>query len=87
MSEMTDRPRIQMGEAPKQAQKLAEARRHSGEYNAAQFEHHANLIGRAAELCFDPSKTNTEVAHTIGVTRRQVSRLRHGSQAAWNRLA
>jgi hypothetical protein len=75
MKKMTDRPRIEMGEAPEQAKKLA-----------AQQGQLVGNIDRAIGLCGDPSKTNSEVASAIGVTRRQVSRLRHGSQAAWNRL-
>ena len=89
MKKMTDRPRIEMGNAPSQTQKLADARHDSGEYtkNDTRFEQATNRINKAFALCADSTKTNSEVASAIGVTRRQVSRLRHGSQAAWDRLA
>jgi len=82
MKKMTDRPRIEMGEAPGRARDLVSARLRPGELPGNIFDR----INHVIELCFDPAKTNSEVASAIGVTRRQVSRLRHGSQAAWDRL-
>ena len=79
---MTDRARIEIGDAPERAKKLISARLKPGELAGNVFDR----IDRAVNLCADPSKTNSEIASAIGVTRRQVSRLRHGSKAAWERL-
>jgi hypothetical protein len=87
MNKTINRPRIEMGEAPQNALKLSVARRTSGEYTGEQQAAARNRIEKASTLCFDPTKTNREIASAIDITRRQVSRLRHGCQAAWDRLA
>ena len=76
--------RIEMGDAPEQAKKLAAARHRSD--NMERYNEAVNLVNKAVELCFNSAKTNVEISHEIGVTRRQASRLRHGSKAAWERL-
>lgn len=80
---MTDRARIEMGDAPDLAREIAKSKL----YTEMQLNQANNRIDRAQLLCADVSLTNGDIASKIGVSRRQVSRLRHGCKAAWERLA
>jgi len=84
---MKTRARITLDFQHEHAFEIVKARRWSGQYTDDDALRAGNCIDRALSACLDPDKTNAEVAAVVHVTRRQASRLRHGSEAAWARLA
>jgi hypothetical protein len=84
---MRERARITLDFQHEHAFEVVKAKRRSGDYTENEAVSAGLRIDRALTACLDPDRTNAEVGAHLGVTRRQASRLRHGSEAAWARLA